>query len=490
MSGSWISMPARFRRRLALAAWLPLVLQLAACAGHDTRVADEPLYPAPEPAGIQWYDTLVAELEPLVHERGDRWPLVLWRGVGFESLDPEGIRALLDRGIVQHLRLRRTDAEAAAALAAAGAPIILMEGAGGAWPYDTIRNAGEWRLRFPPDVTPRPAWRELADPTRLAGWEQARELTRVRLRRYAARGINIDAVWLDYEGALLHDDYQAVRASTAAAALPDVLLEDERRYRDYRRTHWLNGLSRYLAAPVRRVFPDAAVTNWVVMISSANAPVLGWTDWPHPPTPPVFFTHSNPVAYGIDTYFLAAWPTGHTINRENVDRFYTHLVLRQVSMDALNRTRYRPDMGAVVWVARWVPDHPDERVPVMSRAAYREALRHIWLRGADAMQVFNPTRKGFERYAVWEVEDVQRVYGEMLAYREFLEHGEVMNFAVPDNRDGSTMWSGLRLGDRALVRITNLGTAQRQVNICLTEERCIDLPVPRRGRTRIVELKP
>lgn len=457
-------------------------------AAGDERRAAEPLYPVPAPAGIDWYETLTARLAPLEHERGERWPLVLWHGVGYEPLEPGQIRALLDRGIVQHLRLSRTDTGAARALTDAGAPVILMEGAGGAWPYDTV--GGDWRLEFPPDARVRPEWRRLPDPTRLAGWEMAGDLTRDRLRAYARQDVDVDAVWLDYEGALLNDDYAAVRASTAASRLPRGLLGDERRYRDYRRRHWLGRLSRYLAAPVRRVYPEVSVTNWVVMVSSSGAPVLSWTGWRHPPSPPLFFTHSNPIAYGIDTYFLHAWPAGHEIDRENVDRFFTHLLLRQVSMDALNRARYRPDMGAVVWVARWVPDRPDARVPVMSRAAYREALRHIWLRGADGMQVFNPARAGFERYAVREVEDVQGVYDEMLAHREFLEHGEVMNFRVPDNRDAPMLWSGLRLADRALIRVTNLGTRQNRVYLCLTRGQCVDLPLPRHGRTFTIALKP
>lgn len=478
-------MPRRWWRT---AACTVLALQIVACAGLPQEDVDEPLYPARSPGEIDWYETLTRELDPLDNDRGERWPLVLWHGVGYQPLEAGQIRALMDRGIVQHLRLRRTDARAARALAGGGAPVVLMEGAGGAWPYDTVEG-GDWRLQFSEDAVVQPEWRRLPDPTRPAGWEKARDLTRERLQRYVDAGVRVDAVWLDYEGALLNDDYRAVRASSAAARLPASILDSEAQYRGYRRTHWLNGLSRYLAAPVRRVYPDAAVTNWVVMVSSAGYPVLSWTDWPHPPSPPLFFTHSNPIAYGIDRYFLWAWPDGHRINRVNVDRFFTHLLLRQVSMDALNRARYRPDMGAVVWVARWVPDQPDERTPVMSRAAYREALRHIWLRGADAMQVFNPARDGFERYAVREVQDVQRVYDEMLEYREFLERGEVMNFKVPDNRDASIMWSGLRLANRAVVRVTNLGAEQKMYYLCLSGGQCVVLPVPARGRTFVLELE-
>jgi len=452
---------------------------LAGCALRPPVPGAEPLYPSPSPARVDWPAALAA-LEPLEHERGGRWPLVLWRGVGFDPLSGARIRAMLARGVVQHLRLGHPDVDAARALADAGAPVVLMEGAGGAWPYDALAGEYPWRLTFPEGATVPPAWRELPDPTRRHGWRRAGEQVRASLEQYRAAGVGIDAVWLDYEGALVNDDYEAVKASRASARLPAAILASERRYRDHRRRYWLRSLSRYLAAPVRQVFPQASVTNWVVMLSATSHPVRGWTDRPHPPSPPLRFTHSNPIAYGIDTYFLHAWPADHPVTRANVDRFYAHLLLRQVSVDARNRARLRPDMGAVVWVARWVPDHPGERVPVMSREAYREALRHIWLRGADAMQVFNPPREGYEAYAVNEVRDAQAVYDEMLAYRAFLDRGEVMSFKVPDNRQPSVLWSGLRLADRAVVRVTRLGGGAETVEICV-DAACRELPVPRRG---------
>lgn len=471
----------------AIRAGLALLLALlsSACAVVLREPSPVNLYPVAAPADVDWYDTLT-RLPRLDHERGDRWPLVLWDGVGFEALSSGEIEALLARGVVQHLRLRQADVQAARALTNAGAPVVLMEGAGGAWPYDTVRGSQRWRLVFPSGTDVPARWRNLPDPTLNDGWWRAAAQTRERLQQYQSRDVSVDAVWLDYEGALLHDDYAALRASTSAGKLPTGILADARRYQVYRRLHWLHGLSRYVAAPVRRVYPDAAVTNWVVMMSTAAHPVRSWTDWQHPATPPVFFTHTNPIAYGIDTYFQSAWPDDHQVSRANVDRFYTHLLLRQVSVDARNRAKHRPDLGAVVWVARWVPDERDRRVPVMSRAAYREALRHIWLRGVDAMQVFNPRREGYELYAVREVEDAQWVYNEMLAYRQFLEEGEVMNFDVPDNRETSVMWSGLRLGDRALVRITNLGSDRASIKICLTERQCRRLPVPQTSHTHVL----
>ena len=87
----------------------------------------------------------------------------------------------------------------------------------------------------------------------------------------------------------------------------------------------------------------------------------------------------------------------------------------------------------------------------MSRERYREALRHLWLRGIDGMQVFNSTTPGDAELAIAEVEDAQEVYGEMLAFRQFLEQGAPLNLAtyLPDV---TLLWSGIRLDDEVIVR--------------------------------------
>jgi hypothetical protein len=136
-----------------------------------------------------------------------------------------------------------------------------------------------------------------------------------------------------------------------------------------------------------------------------------------------------------------------------VDRTYLHVLLRQPSVDARNRARKAPYLHAVPWVARWVRDLEDRLTPVMSRAAYREALRHLWLRGTAAMQVFNPLRDTHPAQSLAEVQDAVAVYDELLASRVFLERGEVMNDAVPGPVDHGLLWSGLRTAEAALVRV-------------------------------------
>ena len=147
-----------------------------------------------------------------------------------------------------------------------------------------------------------------------------------------------------------------------------------------------------MAAPIREVYPEAAVTNWLTLVSTPEAPTHSWRGTPHPASGPTLFTHSSPAAYGIDTGFRAQFSDAPNDKRQLPDWLFLHILLRQASEDAANRSRVAPYLGGVVWVARWVPDREVTPTPVMSRRMYREALRHLWLRGMDAMAVFNPDR--------------------------------------------------------------------------------------------------
>jgi hypothetical protein len=48
-------------------------------------------------------DRLKSEVPPLKHPRGSRWPMILWECVSLEPQQPEVYKALLDRGLTQHI---------------------------------------------------------------------------------------------------------------------------------------------------------------------------------------------------------------------------------------------------------------------------------------------------------------------------------------------------------------------------------------------------
>ena len=75
-----------------------------------------------------------------------------------------------------------------------------------------------------------------------------------------------------------------------------------------------------------------------------------------------------------------------------------HNLLRGVSVDAVNRAAYGPQVMSFPWVARFctLEGEAGNEMADMSREAYREALRHMWLRDIDGMQLFNAHWGGFE----------------------------------------------------------------------------------------------
>jgi hypothetical protein len=179
---------------------------------------------------------------------------------------------------------------------------------------------------------------------------------------------------------------------------------------------------------------------------------------------PAWFTATNPIAYGnTDAWHWRnpQWP----LTLESVDQFYAHLLLRMVSDDTANRLKWAPYLKSFPWVDRWCPDDEDPKIPIMSRERYREVLRHLWLRGVNGMQIFNPKRAGYKEITFGEVEDAVSVYDEMLEYADFLERGTVLCTDYPAAQDNGVIWSGLRLDDRAVVRLFKQGGGEATIRI-------------------------
>lgn len=473
------------RRRLSVVSALLLTcLAMPAQALDCPQVSEQQLFdsePQTGEAEPDWLSLYLECLPPLKHPLNGRFPLILWRSVGFGPHPVEQIQALLARGVVPHLPMSANAIPAALALQSAGAPVILMEGKGATWPYSLLGEDKSWMLETKdPERLPR-LWRVQPDPTRLDAWALGAEQIRNTLHAFKKAGVKLDAVWLDYEGQPLMLDYQTIMAaSEVKKRLPAAALVDAAAFARYRRQFWAQLMSAYVAGPIREVYPQASVTNWIITLSSQGVPVLSWDNWSHPDLSASLFTATNPIAYGIDTAFWSLWPKGQVPKRDAVDRLYMHVLLRQVSADAWNRSYRAPYMQTVPWVARWVREQSRE-TPMMSRTAYREALRHLWLRGVDGMQVFNPYRAGRLAQTLSEASDVQAVYDEMLAYPQLLETGEVMNYEVPAPAEVTTLWSGLRDENQALVRVVRLGEGPKLLHLEAWPGERVLLPAMDRG---------
>jgi len=99
-----------------------------------------------------------------------------------------------------------------------------------------------------------------------------------------------------------------------------------------------------------------------------------------------------------------------------------------------------------------------------SEAKYQELLWHMLLRGTDTFFLWCGRQE-----AAKEIELVHQVYSEAQRYGEFLSAGMPINFSVP--KQPGTVISGLRLGDRVLVRRTDFTKTSDPVEIAIDDKR-------------------
>ncbi len=423
------------------------------------------------------------------NDRGKRWPLVLLDSRGVDALSDKLVRSLLERGTVLPVRLDPAMIPVAQAIQRAGAPVIVVDSRTGTWPYDLVGDPGKWALSFPEKTQVQDAWRRMPVPGRAEGWQVAADRLRSTLQRFRDAGVRVDAVWLDHDGTLASVTYDAAKASKEAGKeIPAHALRDAESFNRYRRQNWSQLLSAYVAAPVREVFPAASIASRGIVASSKDAPTLGVDGTVLGNGVPTLFTATAPVACGVDVGFHSLWPKDPPSDPVVVDRGYLHLMLRQASADAANRRAAAPALDAVAMVARWPQDLSDRPAPPMGRAIYREALRHLWLRGIDAMQVQNGLRRGALAHALAEAQDAAAVYDELLKYRDFLDQGDPINLEVPPPDHEGVVWSGLRLGDHALLRVVSLGGAEQPVEISGWDGFSLALTATPAGATYIVRL--
>ena len=414
---------------------------------------------------LDWINEIRNRIPPLTNDIDGRWPLLLWRIIPIAQINKDVTEMLLIRGLVPALPLDRSSINAAQVLQTAGAPVVLTagSGAGSIWPYDLEQNKTKWAYRFH-DQNPRQ--NEIPIPTRFSGWSIAATTIKTTLQSFREAGVIVDAAWLDYEGLPFQSKYSdATRSLNGQNFLPAESMTSPKAFTRYTRQLWITLVSTYIAAPIREIYPRISVTNWLAVLSLPGFPVISWYEYPLPMVGPNLFTSTNPVAYGIDTAFNARAILNGMSTQRDVDRIYTEILLRQVSADSYARNRIAPELEQTAWIARWVRDNQSKLTPMMSRSAYRESLRHLWLRGVDAMEIFSPVRKGYEDLAIQEVEDASTIFNEMLAYEEFLSSGTVLNYRYRISNQKPVLWSGMKLENQAIIRVVSLNGITEAVTV-------------------------
>lgn len=192
-----------------------------------------------------------------------------------------------------------------------------------------------------------------------------------------------------------------------------------------------------------------AYGNYGTYYSTAGIPFNTDGNDFHPPSPPPEAgIVAMPVAYA-DTYYLATDFTARNpahvpVSQATVDDVYWYNMLTQISSSQANDGAVGK---SIPWVSRYVPDNtsPAWVNRKMSISVYKELLRHIWLRGASGMYVFDappPYRTPRESFA--DLAYASSVLDEMLAFRTFLLNGAPMNYSVNSSLfSGGVEWSGM-----------------------------------------------
>jgi len=291
-----------------------------------------------------------------------------------------------------------------------------------------------------------------------AGAERVRDL----IRPYKAAGIPLAGVWFDDE-ALPHPwngCFEAQRKSEECRKhYPPGVFDKFEPFCEYVYNLRSKLLNEVMADPVIAMFPGALVGNYGEFASSKDVPFEGVR-----PPRTLGKLVLMPSAYANTVDLPRQFKNGEGLTQEKADRFYFRGLLRTVSTCNANK---KPGQVSIPFLSAYTPDNPDPRFRFgMSRPAFRELMRHVWLRGADSIYVFNlgyPTNPQLvtPQQSFESVADVRAALDELLAWPEFDERGEPMNFAVPEPIDSAPIWSGVRLKDTAYVRAFTFGAAQK-----------------------------
>ena len=284
------------------------------------------------------------------------------------------------------------------------------------------------------------------------------------VRAYHSAGIAIDFIFADWEidGPIEWNDAWAGCKRCTRCREHIANIDDFRAFQTRLRAI-RSGLQRVAFADIVRAdFPEALVGNYGVTPhgglrhwydyferETAGAPVVWdqrapYREWAHE-FEATGYTFAMPVVY--------TWhPTFGWYDFDDLDyRWFYNMLL--VGSDAGQHTPTEtPIISFVHWTTTAPPENPDPAVQQFSAEAYQELLWHLLLRGHDTFFLWCQQDELAE-----EVRLVHEVYADSLEHRGFLERGTPVVFDVPD--EPGAVVSGLRMGDRVLVRRTDFGTA-------------------------------
>ncbi len=185
------------------------------------------------------------------------------------------------------------------------------------------------------------------------------------------------------------------------------------------------------------------------------------------------FTFAMPVVY---TWY----PTYGWYDFKDTDYRWFYNMLLVASNAGQSTPADIPIISFVHWHTTAPPKDADPAVKQFSEEKYQELLWHMLLRGVDTFYLWSPAKE-----APKEIRLLHPVYAAAQEYGTFLERGVPINFAVP--KTPAPVVSGLRLGDRVLVRRTEFGDAAGPIKVNVGSKTLNVTAAP--GRCQILSLK-
>jgi len=461
----------RHTRLLTVSSMVLMLLSIAVAGGSKRMTPEERIA------------LVLRETKPLRFPRGKRLPLYVWPAMdipGDEAQVEATLKALAARGIgacaswrpgknqdksleralrissVQHrLGLRvNVNANACTYTVCDGSPATAHIDAEGKPFFDTSSAK----------------YRKLGCPFKLAvRYPAMREQVDFFCRAYKAKGIDVGFAFADWEidGPL---EWQggweaAKRCTVCRAKIPEI--DDFRAFQHaYRKVRSAIQRQCY-AGVVLGHFPKALVGNYAVYPHNGERYWYDYFETDPPEGAPVRRDQRSPVRPWPhefdDCGYTFAMPTVYTWYRtwawydwDNADyRWFYNLLLV-----ASNAGQHTPAAVPVITFVHYTttspPKEPDPAVRQFSTEKYKELLWHMLLRGHDTFFLWCP-----EAEIAQEIRPLHEVWAAALEHREFLDKGTPVTFAVP-KRPGPVV-SGLRLGDRVLVRRTDFDATREPV---------------------------
>ena len=448
--------------------------------------------------------------KPLTHPRGDRLPLLLWpvlHGVVDDEAQQEAIiRALDERGVAlmatwnydskdkslpDSMRVARIQQKL-------GVPVIVnanpcmyrffngdeqtahVDADGKRFFDDSFGDHHKMGCAFAADYR----------------YADMKERIDFFVRAYKEAGLPLDMVWGDWEIDGAHEFNRSWEAAKRCAVcrqnIPE--LDDFAAYQKVMRIKRADMTRKCYTEPILSRYAKAIVGNYGVYphngyrywydyfeffvdyqphIKDQRARYRKWYD----EFDLTGYTFAMPVVYTwYDTF---GW---YDFDDPDYRWFYNMLLV------ASNAGEHTDASVPIIPFVHWhlileVPGRditPDESVKQMSERAYQELLWHMLLRGTDGLFLW-------AREHEWgkETQLLHEVYAASLEYADWLNEGVPINFEVP--KQPGVVISGLRRGDRVLVRRTDFGKAEaKPVTIEVAGRKLTVLPAP--GKCQILEI--